>query len=60
MNYTNRKTEGIKKTPGCGPTGCPKAGIKIHETPTNNTNTNIYANANIYACLLYTSPSPRD
>ena len=22
MNYTN------KKTPGCGPTGCPKAGIK--------------------------------
>jgi len=33
MNYTNRKT------PGCGPTGCPKAGIKIHETPTTNTNT---------------------
>jgi hypothetical protein len=20
----------------CGPTGCPKAGIKIHETPTQN------------------------
>ena len=33
MNYTNRKT------PGCGPTGCPKAGIKIHETPSTNTNT---------------------
>ena len=48
MNYTN------KKTPGCGPTGCPKAGIKIHETPTNNNsynnnNSNTYANANTYA-----------
>ena len=47
MNYTNRKT------PGCGPTGCPKAGIKIHETPANsytnsyNTNTNSYTN--VYA-----------
>jgi hypothetical protein len=38
MNYTNRKT------PGCGPTGCPKAGIKIHETPTN-TNTNTFNNS---------------
>ena len=48
MNYTNRKTS------GCGPTGCPKAGIKIHETPSNsytntNTNTNTYQNNNIYA-----------
>ena len=48
MNYTN------KKTPGCGPTGCPKAGIKIHETPTNNNsynnnNSNTYVNTNIYA-----------
>jgi hypothetical protein len=44
MNYTNRKT------PGCGPTGCPKAGIKIHETPANTyTNNNSFANTNIYA-----------
>ena len=42
MNYTNRKTGMITKTPGCGPTGCPKAGIKIHETPTN---TNTYNNS---------------
>lgn len=39
MNYTNRKT------PGCGPTGCPKAGIKIHETPSTNTNTNTFNNS---------------
>jgi hypothetical protein len=38
MNYTNKNT----KTPG---TGCPKTGIKIHETPTNtNTNTNTRQN----------------
>ena len=24
----------------CGPSGCPKAGIRIHETPNSNTNTN--------------------
>ena len=48
MNYTNKKTGTITKTPGCGPTGCPKAGIKIHETPTNtntyNSNTNLKQN----------------
>jgi hypothetical protein len=40
MNYTN------KKTPGCGPSGCPKSGIKIHETPTANYNSNTNYNAN--------------
>ena len=39
MNYTNKTT----KTPG---TGCPKAGIKIHETPTN-TNTRQNQTTNI-------------
>ena len=33
MNYTNKKTPGF-----CGPSGCPKSGIKIHETPSNNNN----------------------
>ena len=49
MNYINRKT------PGCGPTGCPKAGIKIHETPpssnTNSYTNNSYQNTNVYASI---------
>ena len=40
MNYTN------KKTAGCGPSGCPKSGIKIHETSTTNYNVNTNANTN--------------
>ena len=40
MNYTN------KKTAGCGPSGCPKSGIKIHDTPSANTNANANANYN--------------
>ena len=57
MNYTNRKTGMITKTPGCGPSGCPKAGIKIHETPTNtNTSsytTNTFSNTNTYTNQNY-------
>jgi hypothetical protein len=30
----------------CGPSGCPKAGIKIHETPNSNINSNINSNTN--------------